>query len=184
MTDIILCILKVKGKNGDQRREGTLPGGQRDAGLGLQGAAGRGAGSGPRVGGSGRGGQGGAWRERERLRSLPPWPAGGAGCASEELLFHRLFFSYNRFIRPAENVSDPVTVHFEVAITQLANVVSAKHQPTAGPTTQEPGSPRCPWCPRCSTSAPGQPEMVHPGTHAHRSLGIALRACQIRVEAG
>ncbi|XP_005001342.1 neuronal acetylcholine receptor subunit alpha-6 isoform X2 [Cavia porcellus] len=48
---------------------------------------------------------------------------GGAGCASEELLFHRLFFSYNRFIRPAENVSDPVTVHFEVAITQLANVI-------------------------------------------------------------
>lgn len=28
-----------------------------------------------------------------------------------------------------ENVSDPVTVHFEVAITQLANVVSARLSP-------------------------------------------------------
>ncbi|XP_051025552.1 neuronal acetylcholine receptor subunit alpha-6 [Acomys russatus] len=43
-------------------------------------------------------------------------------CASEEQLFHTLFAHYNRFIRPVENVSDPVTVHFELAITQLANV--------------------------------------------------------------
>ncbi|KYO35070.1 neuronal acetylcholine receptor subunit alpha-6 [Alligator mississippiensis] len=43
-------------------------------------------------------------------------------CESEERLFHKLFFHYNHFIRPVENVSDPVTVHFEVAITQLANV--------------------------------------------------------------
>ncbi|XP_049722054.1 neuronal acetylcholine receptor subunit alpha-6 isoform X2 [Elephas maximus indicus] len=48
---------------------------------------------------------------------------GCAGCASEERLFHKLFFHYNQFIRPVENVSDPVTVHFEVAITQLANVI-------------------------------------------------------------
>lgn len=48
-----------------------------------------------------------------------------AACASEERLFHKLFSHYNQFIRPVENVSDPVTVHFEVAITQLANVVSA-----------------------------------------------------------
>ncbi|KAM9622960.1 neuronal acetylcholine receptor subunit alpha-6 isoform 1-T1 [Trichechus inunguis] len=47
---------------------------------------------------------------------------GCAGCVSEERLFHRLFSHYNQFIRPVENVSDPVTVHFEVAITQLANV--------------------------------------------------------------
>ncbi|KAM4802474.1 neuronal acetylcholine receptor subunit alpha-6-like isoform X1 [Urocitellus parryii] len=47
---------------------------------------------------------------------------GCAGCASEERLFHKLFSNYNRFIRPVENVSDPVTVYFEVAITQLANV--------------------------------------------------------------
>ncbi|XP_012580269.1 PREDICTED: neuronal acetylcholine receptor subunit alpha-6 [Condylura cristata] len=44
------------------------------------------------------------------------------GCASEERLFHKLFSHYNQFIRPVENVSDPVTVHFELAITQLANV--------------------------------------------------------------
>ncbi|XP_006859979.1 PREDICTED: neuronal acetylcholine receptor subunit alpha-6 isoform X2 [Chrysochloris asiatica] len=48
---------------------------------------------------------------------------GCTGCASEERLFHKLFSHYNQFIRPVENVSDPVTVHFEVAITQLANVV-------------------------------------------------------------
>ncbi|GAB5570274.1 neuronal acetylcholine receptor subunit alpha-6 isoform X3 [Prionailurus iriomotensis] len=47
---------------------------------------------------------------------------GSAGCASEERLFHKLFSHYNQFIRPVENVSEPVTVHFEVAITQLANV--------------------------------------------------------------
>lgn len=50
---------------------------------------------------------------------------GCTGCASEEQLFHTLFAHYNRFIRPVENVSEPVTVHFELAITQLANVVSA-----------------------------------------------------------
>nr|XP_020657032.1 neuronal acetylcholine receptor subunit alpha-6 [Pogona vitticeps] len=43
-------------------------------------------------------------------------------CKSEERLFHKLFSRYNQYIRPVENVSDPVTVHFEVAITQLANV--------------------------------------------------------------
>ncbi|XP_061033272.1 neuronal acetylcholine receptor subunit alpha-6 isoform X1 [Eubalaena glacialis] len=47
---------------------------------------------------------------------------GCAGSASEERLFHKLFARYNQFIRPVENVSDPVTVHFEVAITQLADV--------------------------------------------------------------
>nr|XP_012331518.1 neuronal acetylcholine receptor subunit alpha-6 isoform X2 [Aotus nancymaae] len=51
-----------------------------------------------------------------------PFFKGCAGCATEERLFHKLFSHYNRFIRPVENVSDPVTVHFEVAITQLANV--------------------------------------------------------------
>ncbi|XP_048082334.1 neuronal acetylcholine receptor subunit alpha-6 isoform X3 [Ursus arctos] len=51
-----------------------------------------------------------------------PGLKGSAGCASEERLFHKLFSQYNQFIRPVENVSDPVMVHFEVAITQLANV--------------------------------------------------------------
>ncbi|XP_022354561.1 neuronal acetylcholine receptor subunit alpha-6 isoform X2 [Enhydra lutris kenyoni] len=52
-----------------------------------------------------------------------PCLKGSAACASEERLFHKLFSHYNQFIRPVENVSDPVTVHFEVAITQLANVI-------------------------------------------------------------
>ncbi|XP_072806261.1 neuronal acetylcholine receptor subunit alpha-6 isoform X2 [Vicugna pacos] len=52
-----------------------------------------------------------------------PFFKGCAGCASEERLFHKLFSHYNQFIRPVENVSDPVTVHFEVAITQLADVI-------------------------------------------------------------
>ncbi|XP_002720837.2 neuronal acetylcholine receptor subunit alpha-6 isoform X1 [Oryctolagus cuniculus] len=56
------------------------------------------------------------------LRLCAPFFKGCAGCASEERLFHKLFSQYNQFIRPVENVSDPVTVYFEVAITQLANV--------------------------------------------------------------
>ncbi|KFW76139.1 Neuronal acetylcholine receptor subunit alpha-6, partial [Manacus vitellinus] len=43
-------------------------------------------------------------------------------CESEERLFHKLFSQYNQFIRPVENVSDPVRVYFELAITQLTNV--------------------------------------------------------------
>ncbi|XP_033029679.1 neuronal acetylcholine receptor subunit alpha-6 [Lacerta agilis] len=46
----------------------------------------------------------------------------GLACKSEERLFQKLFSRYNQYIRPVENVSDPVTVYFEVAITQLANV--------------------------------------------------------------
>ncbi|XP_004592801.2 neuronal acetylcholine receptor subunit alpha-6 isoform X1 [Ochotona princeps] len=56
------------------------------------------------------------------LGAFTPVFKGCAGCASEERLFHKLFSKYNRFIRPVQNVSDPVTVYFEVAITQLANV--------------------------------------------------------------
>uniref|UniRef100_A0A8C4F6R5 Neuronal acetylcholine receptor subunit alpha-3 n=1 Tax=Dicentrarchus labrax TaxID=13489 RepID=A0A8C4F6R5_DICLA len=37
-------------------------------------------------------------------------------------LFRRLFRRYNQFIRPVENVSDPVTVEFEVSISQLVKV--------------------------------------------------------------
>ncbi|XP_050184911.1 neuronal acetylcholine receptor subunit alpha-6 [Myiozetetes cayanensis] len=47
---------------------------------------------------------------------------GTTTCESEERLFHHLFSQYNQFIRPVENVSDPVTVYFELAITQLTNV--------------------------------------------------------------
>lgn len=48
------------------------------------------------------------------------------GCFSskaEDRLFRRLFRRYNQFIRPVENVSDPVTVEFEVSISQLVKVV-------------------------------------------------------------
>uniref|UniRef100_A0A8D0GTM5 Cholinergic receptor nicotinic alpha 6 subunit n=1 Tax=Sphenodon punctatus TaxID=8508 RepID=A0A8D0GTM5_SPHPU len=49
-------------------------------------------------------------------------PPGCLLCEPEERLFHKLFSRYNQFIRPVENVSDPVTVYFELAITQLSNV--------------------------------------------------------------
>ncbi|KAK5899921.1 hypothetical protein CesoFtcFv8_009348 [Champsocephalus esox] len=47
------------------------------------------------------------------------------GCFSskaEDRLFRKLFRRYNQFIRPVENVSDPVTVEFEVSISQLVKV--------------------------------------------------------------
>uniref|UniRef100_A0A8C8G3C9 Uncharacterized protein n=1 Tax=Oncorhynchus tshawytscha TaxID=74940 RepID=A0A8C8G3C9_ONCTS len=47
------------------------------------------------------------------------------GCLSskgEDRLFRNLFRRYNQFIRPVENVSDPVTVEFEVSISQLVKV--------------------------------------------------------------
>ncbi|XP_063045980.1 neuronal acetylcholine receptor subunit alpha-3-like [Engraulis encrasicolus] len=40
----------------------------------------------------------------------------------EDRLFRKLFKRYNQFIRPVENVSDPVTVEFEVSISQLVKV--------------------------------------------------------------
>ncbi|KAL0974215.1 hypothetical protein UPYG_G00217180 [Umbra pygmaea] len=40
----------------------------------------------------------------------------------EDRLFRKLFRRYNQFIRPVENVSDPVTVEFEVSISQLVKV--------------------------------------------------------------
>ncbi|CDQ99810.1 unnamed protein product, partial [Oncorhynchus mykiss] len=40
----------------------------------------------------------------------------------EDRLFRNLFRRYNQFIRPVENVSDPVTVEFEVSISQLVKV--------------------------------------------------------------
>lgn len=68
-----------------------------------------------------------------QLVSLPPFEGliilisfsypGCLASKSEERLFRKLFSRYNQYIRPVENVSNPVKVHFEVAITQLANVV-------------------------------------------------------------
>ncbi|MEQ2244590.1 Neuronal acetylcholine receptor subunit alpha-3 [Ilyodon furcidens] len=41
---------------------------------------------------------------------------------AEDRLFRKLFRRYNQFIRPVENVSDPVTVEFELSISQLVKV--------------------------------------------------------------
>uniref|UniRef100_A0A3P8W307 Cholinergic receptor, nicotinic, alpha 6 n=1 Tax=Cynoglossus semilaevis TaxID=244447 RepID=A0A3P8W307_CYNSE len=43
--------------------------------------------------------------------------------SAEDRLFKKLFRRYNPFIRPVENVSDPVTVEFEVSISQLVKVM-------------------------------------------------------------
>uniref|UniRef100_A0A3B3W0R4 Cholinergic receptor, nicotinic, alpha 6 n=1 Tax=Poecilia latipinna TaxID=48699 RepID=A0A3B3W0R4_9TELE len=49
---------------------------------------------------------------------------------AEDRLFRRLFRRYNQFIRPVENVSDPVTVEFEVSISQLVKVVRTQNHPS------------------------------------------------------
>lgn len=62
--------------------------------------------------------------------TFPPLhPSGCASSKSEDRLFRRLFRRYNQFIRPVENVSDPVTVEFEVSISQLVKVVRANGHP-------------------------------------------------------
>lgn len=48
-----------------------------------------------------------------------------SGSKAEDRLFRRIFRRYNQYIRPVENVSDPVTVQFEVSMSQLVKVVSA-----------------------------------------------------------
>uniref|UniRef100_A0A668AS45 Cholinergic receptor nicotinic alpha 3 subunit n=1 Tax=Myripristis murdjan TaxID=586833 RepID=A0A668AS45_9TELE len=51
----------------------------------------------------------------------------GAFCScseAEHKLFSVIFSSYNQYIRPVENVSDPVIVQFEVSMSQLVKVVS------------------------------------------------------------
>lgn len=52
------------------------------------------------------------------------FPADCSSSKAEDRLFRKLFRRYNQFIRPVENVSDPVTVEFEVSISQLVKVVS------------------------------------------------------------
>ncbi|KAJ1205343.1 hypothetical protein NDU88_000778 [Pleurodeles waltl] len=56
------------------------------------------------------------------LKNLQTSKLGCSFCETEERLFKKLFGHYNQYIRPVENVSDPVKVHFEVALTQLVNV--------------------------------------------------------------
>uniref|UniRef100_A0A8C5RW51 Cholinergic receptor nicotinic alpha 3 subunit n=1 Tax=Laticauda laticaudata TaxID=8630 RepID=A0A8C5RW51_LATLA len=47
----------------------------------------------------------------------------------EHRLYKELFTSYNKIIRPVENVSDPVMVWFEVSLSQLIKVVSPPEIP-------------------------------------------------------
>ncbi|XP_058484557.1 neuronal acetylcholine receptor subunit alpha-3 [Solea solea] len=48
--------------------------------------------------------------------------SGGTCSDAEHSLFSVLFASYNQYIRPVENVSDPVIVQFEVSMSQLVKV--------------------------------------------------------------
>ncbi|KAA0722373.1 Neuronal acetylcholine receptor subunit alpha-3 GF-alpha-3 [Triplophysa tibetana] len=50
------------------------------------------------------------------------WTKDCLSSKGEDRLFRRLFRRYNQFIRPVENVSDPVTVEFEVSMSQLVKV--------------------------------------------------------------
>ena len=50
--------------------------------------------------------------------------AGGTCSDAEHKLFSVIFSNYNQYIRPVENVSDPVIVQFEVSMSQLVKVVS------------------------------------------------------------
>uniref|UniRef100_UPI00398F0C0C neuronal acetylcholine receptor subunit alpha-3-like n=1 Tax=Pristiophorus japonicus TaxID=55135 RepID=UPI00398F0C0C len=53
---------------------------------------------------------------------LPLFIHGCCSSKAEDRLFRRIFRRYNRYIRPVENVSDPVTVQFEVSMSQLIKV--------------------------------------------------------------
>ncbi|KAI1904320.1 hypothetical protein AGOR_G00004450 [Albula goreensis] len=48
--------------------------------------------------------------------------SGGACSEAEHRLFKVIFTKYNQYIRPVENVSDPVIVQFEVSMSQLVKV--------------------------------------------------------------
>ncbi len=50
--------------------------------------------------------------------------SGVCGSEAEHRLFSVIFSSYNQYIRPVENVSEPVVVQFEVSMSQLVKVVS------------------------------------------------------------
>ncbi|KAM3625978.1 uncharacterized protein V6R79_020760 [Siganus canaliculatus] len=49
-------------------------------------------------------------------------PAGGFCSEAEHKLFSVIFSNYNQYIRPVENVTDPVIVQFEVSMSQLVKV--------------------------------------------------------------
>uniref|UniRef100_A0A3B4A9Z6 Uncharacterized protein n=1 Tax=Periophthalmus magnuspinnatus TaxID=409849 RepID=A0A3B4A9Z6_9GOBI len=49
-------------------------------------------------------------------------PIGASGSDAEHKLFSVIFSNYNQYIRPVENVSDPVIVQFEVSMSQLVKI--------------------------------------------------------------
>lgn len=51
-------------------------------------------------------------------------PPGSSCSEAEHKLFSVIFSNYNQYIRPVENVTDPVIVQFEVSMSQLVKVVS------------------------------------------------------------
>ncbi|CDQ64339.1 unnamed protein product [Oncorhynchus mykiss] len=51
-----------------------------------------------------------------------PHLSGGSCSEAEHRLFSVIFSSYNQYIRPVENVSEPVIVQFEVSMSQLVKV--------------------------------------------------------------
>uniref|UniRef100_A0A671NVC7 Neuronal acetylcholine receptor subunit alpha-3-like n=1 Tax=Sinocyclocheilus anshuiensis TaxID=1608454 RepID=A0A671NVC7_9TELE len=53
--------------------------------------------------------------------------SGVCGSEAEHRLFSVIFSSYNQYIRPVENVSEPVIVQFEVSMSQLVKVVRKTH---------------------------------------------------------
>ena len=58
------------------------------------------------------------------VSNLDLYNSGGTCSEAEHKLFSVIFSSYNQYIRPVENVSDPVVVQFEVSMSQLVKVVS------------------------------------------------------------
>lgn len=59
--------------------------------------------------------------------------AGCGGSEAEHRLYAALFESYNQFVRPVKNASDPVIIQFEVSMSQLVKVVSTRPAPARAP---------------------------------------------------
>lgn len=60
----------------------------------------------------------------QELTGMPPSVANAS--EAEHRLFQYLFDDYNEIIRPVANVSHPVVIQFEVSMSQLVKVVSAR----------------------------------------------------------
>ncbi|KAG9352062.1 hypothetical protein JZ751_020475, partial [Albula glossodonta] len=58
---------------------------------------------------------------------------GGLCSEAEHRLFSVIFSKYNQYIRPVENVSDPVMVQFEVSMSQLVKVEEMRGVSSLGP---------------------------------------------------